>query len=32
LPVHFDGEIFDADTNNLSIGIVPQSAVVVGAW
>jgi len=32
LPVHFDGEIFDADTNHLSIGIVPQSALVVGAW
>jgi YegS/Rv2252/BmrU family lipid kinase len=32
LPVHFDGEIFDAGTNELRIGIVPQSAVVVGAW
>jgi len=32
LPVHFDGEIFSTNTVDLNIGIVPQSAVVIGAW
>jgi diacylglycerol kinase family enzyme len=32
LPVHFDGEIFDAGAGEVDIKIVPQSASVVGAW
>ncbi|HPC35949.1 MAG TPA: diacylglycerol kinase family lipid kinase [Candidatus Marinimicrobia bacterium] len=32
LPVHFDGEVFDADAREVDIKIVPQSALVVGAW
>ena len=32
LPVHFDGEIFDASAGEVDIKIVPQSASVVGAW
>lgn len=32
LPVHFDGEIYNSNTNDINIGIVPQSAVVIGVW
>ncbi|MFH1212997.1 MAG: diacylglycerol kinase family protein [Candidatus Neomarinimicrobiota bacterium] len=33
LPVHFDGEIYDQTAaRNIEIGIVPQSAMVIGGW
>lgn len=32
LPIHFDGEVYDPKAREVDIGIVPQSAFVIGDW
>jgi len=32
LPIHFDGELYDQNTREVHISIVPQSAFVIGNW
>jgi len=32
LPIHFDGELYTMDNNEVKISVVPQAANVIGGW